>query len=236
MKVLVVDRQLVRPGDVLAIAEEIPAFETRRYPDKHIYIVNQRVYSDVLGVVYIEKDNISVIPLQGVYIPKKDDVVIGVVDGVGITSWSIDIRSPYKAVLPASDAIDGFNPIVHNPRNYLDIGDLVIAKVVAFDRSRDPLLTIKGKGLGKIVEGGVIDVNPSKVARIIGKKGSMYNLLVNTTKCEMLVAQNGFIWFKCPDDHRAQVLQQAIKMIELKAHMKGLTETVKSFLESKLGG
>lgn len=238
MKLLVVDRQLVRPGDILAILEENevpPETRMKHLPDKHIYIVGNRVYSDVLGVVSLEEKSISVIPLESVYIPRKDDLVIGVVVDIGITSLLIDIKAPYKAILPASEVIEGFNPAIHNLRNYIDIGDYILAKIAAFDRLRDPVLTIKGKGLGKIVDGFVIDIKPSKVARVIGRRGSMYNVLSNMTKCEIVIGLNGYIWARCPSEQALKALIKAVKLIEAKAHVKGLTEEVKMLLESELG-
>lgn len=237
VKVLVADRQVVRPGDCLAIIEEEPISEKeiKHFPDRHVYIYNNRVYSDIIGVVSINEGSISVIPLEGVYIPRKDDIVIGIATDVGISHWVIDIKAPYKAILPANDVIEGFNPAVHNLRNYLDIGDYVLAKIAAFDRLRDPLLTVKGKGLGKIIDGFVIDVKPSKVARIIGKRGSMHSVLTSMTKCELIIGMNGYIWAKCPDERTLEVLIRAIRLIEAKAHMRGLTEEVKLFIESELG-
>jgi exosome complex component RRP4 len=236
LKILVAHRQIVRPGDCLAIIESgVYEQKVKHIPEKHIYILGNRVYSDVVGVVSIENSSISVVPLEGVYIPRIDDVVIGVISGIGVSAWHVEIKSPYKAVLPATNVIEGFNPAVHNLRNYLDIGDYVLAKVAAFDRLRDPVLTVKGKGLGKIVEGHVIDVKPSKVARIIGKKGSMYNLLTSMTNCEIVVGVNGYIWAKCPDEYVLSVLISAVRLIEAKAHMRSLTEEIKSHLASKLG-
>ncbi|WP_440060270.1 exosome complex RNA-binding protein Rrp4 [Thermogladius sp. 4427co] len=236
LKIFVADRQIVRPGDVLAeIAEDnIQGF--KRIPEKHVYIANNRIYSDAYGVASISDNDITVIPFNTVYYPKKEDVVIGVVEDVGITSWTIDIRSPYRAVLNGNDVIDNFNPIYHDLRAYLDVGDMILAKIVAFDRTRDPLLTIRGKGLGKIIEGFIIEIKPSRVPRVIGKKGSMYNLLTSKTGCEITVAQNGFIWAKCPDEYRGEVLTQAIKIIEEKPHVRGLTEEIRLFLEKKLAG
>lgn len=238
MKILVADRQLVRPGDCLAILDEEEGLVKeglRHIPEKHIYIYGNRVYSDVLGIVSIEDKNISVIPLESTYVPRKDDVVIGIVVDIGLTSWIVDIKAPYKAVLPASDVIEGFNPAIHNLKNYLDIGDYLLAKIAQFDRLRNPVLTIKGKGLGKITEGFVIDIKPSKVARVIGKKGSMYNVLTSLTKCEMVVGVNGYIWAKCPSEKALSALIKAVRLIEAKAHLRGLTEEVKSFLASELG-
>ncbi|MCC6034038.1 MAG: exosome complex protein Rrp4 [Desulfurococcaceae archaeon] len=235
LKILVADRQIVRPGDCLALIEGVFEQKLKHIPEKHIYILGNRVYSDVVGVVSIENNTLSVVPLESTYIPRKDDTVIGVISGVSVSSWSVDIKSPYKAILPASDVIEGFNPAIHNLRNYLDIGDYVLAKVAAFDRLRDPVLTVKGKGLGKIIDGYVVEIKPSKVARVIGKKGSMYNLLTNMTKCELVVGVNGYIWARCPDERVLDVLVKAIRLIETKAHMRGLTEEVRSYLASKLG-
>lgn len=235
MKILVADRQLVRPGDCLAILNESVS-ELKRYPEKHVYVIGNKVISDVLGIVYVENEDLNVIPLEGVYYPRKDDLVIGVISGIGVTAWSVDIRAPYKAVLPGQDVVEGFNPIIHNLKNYLDIGDYVLAKIAVFDRTRDPVLTTRGKGLGKITEGVVVEVKPSKVARLIGRRGSMYNILTSTTGCDITIAQNGYVWLKCNDEYTTKVLIDTIKLIELKAHIRGLTEEVRSTLESKLRG
>jgi len=238
MKILVADRQIVRPGDCLAILEKDEIQQGERlkyYPERHIYILNDKVFSDTVGLVSIEGGSISVIPLEGFYMPRVDDLVIGVVSDIGITYWVVDIKAPYKAILPASDVIEGFNPAVHNLRAYLNIGDYVLAKIAAFDRLRDPVLTTRGKGLGKIVDGFVISVKPSKVPRIIGKKGSMLAVLTNTTKCEIVVGLNGYLWAKCPSEKELLALIKAVRLIETKAHMRGLTEEVKLILESILG-
>jgi len=235
LKLIVSDRQIVRPGDLLAYIEEDQKQGFKHIPDKHIYIIDDKIYSDVVGVVSIVDSDLSIIPLEGVYFPKKDDIVIGYVVGVGITSWILDIRSPYKAVLNGSEVIEGFNPIVHNLRDYIDIGDYVLAKIALFDRTRDPVLTIKGKDLGKITEGVVIEVKPSRVPRIIGKKGSMLNILTSLTECNIVVAQNGVLWIRCRDDKSLNALIEAINIINERPHTRGLTEEIKLFLSEKLG-
>ncbi len=236
MKIIVANRQIVRPGDTLAIIESGEVVKTPRHlPDKHIYIVGNRILSDVNGLVNIVDDDIQVIPLEGKYIPRVDDVVIGMVTSVGITNWIIDINSPYPGILNANDVIENFNPITMNLRDYLDIGEFIVAKIVLFDRTRDPLLTVKGKGLGKITEGTVIEVKPSRIPRIIGKKGSMLNLLTSTTGCNMVVGQNGLIWIRCSDEKKLEVLIRAIRRIEARSHIRGLTEEIRMFLEKNLG-
>lgn len=234
LKLLVADKQIVRPGDLLAFVEEDDNQGFKHFPEKHVYIYNGKMFSDVIGVVNIVDKDITVIPLEGTYIPKKDELVIGVVTGVGITSWIIDIRSPYKAILNGSEVIEGFNPIIHDLRKYLDIGDYVLAKISVFDRTRDPLLTIKGKDLGKITEGEIIEVKPSRVPRIIGRKGSMLNILTSMTGCNIIVAQNGLLWIRCDKDENLNVLREAIKIINERPHTRGLTEEIRIFLVRKL--
>lgn len=235
MKILVADRQIVRPGDVLAIIEDEFFDKIVHDPSKHIYMYGNRVYSDVVGTVNIVDDSLNVIPLEGTYFPKQGDLVIGTISAIGITNWVVDIRAPYKAILNGSELIEGFNPIIHNLRDYLNIGDYILAKIAVFDRTRDPVLTVKGKDLGKITEGVIIEVKPSRVPRIIGRKGSMLNILTTMTNCQITVAQNGVLWIRCPDNDRLNALIKAIKTIEEKPHVRGLTEEVRIILMKELG-
>ncbi|MEM4960230.1 MAG: exosome complex RNA-binding protein Rrp4 [Desulfurococcaceae archaeon] len=236
IKPIVVERQIVRPGDLLGYVEGEQSVSFMLYPDKNVYVKENRVYSSVLGVVVIEDDGISVIPLEGFYIPKKDDLVIGTIVGIGLTSWIVDIRSPYKAVLNGSDVIEDFNPIQHDLRNYLDVGDQILARIVSCDRTRDPVLTIKSRELGKIIDGVIVEVKPSRVPRIIGRNKSMLNILLEYSGCNIIVAQNGLVWVRCSDKERYDAVINAIKMINDKPHMKGLTEAVKTYLQNRLGG
>ncbi len=233
LKILVADRQIVRPGDILAVMEQKirrPSYN----PEKHIYIYEDKIMSAVLGLTSVNDNDVSVIPLEGRYFPRVGDIVIGLVVGVGITNWLLDIRAPYKAVLNAGEVIENFSPITTNLREYIDVGDYIVAKIAVFDRTRDLLLTVKGKELGKITEGIVIEIEPSRVPRVIGKKGSMLNLLTSRTGCNILVAQNGVVWIRCKDERSSEVVIKAIRLIESRAHMRGLTEHVRMFLDKEL--
>jgi exosome complex component RRP4 len=76
----------------------------------------------------------------------------------------------------------------------------------------------------------VIEVSPSKVPRVIGKNGSMIQMLENMTGCRVYVGQNGRIWIDGDLENIVRAVQ-AIRMIEDEAHSSGLTEKIKSFLE-----
>jgi exosome complex component RRP4 len=231
-KVLVEPRTIVLPGDVLAVGEDVIAGS--------IYVerIGDKLVATIAGLAVVdEKDGkkiVSIIPLEGAYIPKPGDIVIGLVKDIGITHWEVDIASPYKGILTVQEVLDRpFNPATDSLKKYLDVGDYIVAKVLAFDRARDPLLTLKGEGLGRISEGAIVEIKPSRVARVIGKKGSMINMLMTETGCDILVGQNGRILVKCPNRELEEIVILSIKKIEAEAHTTGLTERVRALIREE---
>ncbi len=224
------NRDIVVPGDIVAHGDV--DIETPNYLVK---LDDGRVMATVTGLLNVEESDervkIGLIPLKGRYIPKPGDVVIGVVADIGITAWFLDIRASFPGVLNAADYLGRpFNPATENLRKYLDVGDVVIAKVAQFDRTRDPILTVQEKGLGKVVEGSLIEIEPSRVPRVIGRKKSMLNMLQELTQCTIVVGNNGRILLKCPNSEIEAVAILAIKKIEAEAHTSGLTERVREFI------
>lgn len=231
MPVKVGHREIVLPGQLVAEGEDV---EIRS--QYTIYKVNSKYYSAVIGLTDVQNERkISIIALEGFYFPKIDDIVIGMISDIGLTSWTVDIRSPYVAILHASDALSKpFNPLKNNLRRYYDIGDMVLAKISYFDRTRDPVLTVKGKGLGKITKGKIIEIIPSRVPRVIGKKGSMINMLKEETNCQIIVGLNGRIWIIGPSSSHEEIATLAIKKIERETHTSGLTDRVRNFIREEL--
>jgi len=231
-KVLVEPRTIVLPGDVLAVGKDV-------VPGS-IYVerVGDRLIATIPGLVVVDEKNgkktVSIIPLEGAYIPKPGDIVIGLVKDIGITHWEVDIASPYKGILTVQEVLDKpFNPATDSLKKYLDVGDYIVAKVLAFDRARDPLLTLKGEGLGRVSEGAIVEIKPSRVARVIGKKGSMINMIMRETGCDILVGQNGRILVRCPNRELEEIAILSIKKIEAEAHTTGLTERVRALIREE---
>ncbi|MEM4767302.1 MAG: KH domain-containing protein, partial [Ignisphaera sp.] len=81
-----------------------------------------------------------------------------------------------------------------------------------------------------ITSGSLVEIEPCKVARVIGKKKSMLNMLIEQTKCEIFVGNNGRILLKCPNLELEYIAILAIKKIENEAHTTGLTERIKDFV------
>lgn len=220
-------RALVVPGEVFAEGDY--NIQTPNYVIK----VDNKYVATVIGLAQIDEESreLSVIPLEGCYIPQPEDLVLGYVVNAGLTSWEVDIRAPFTATLYAVDLLGRpVNPAKEDLSRYLAVGDAVLAKVEVFDRTRGPILTTKGKGLGKVTHGTVAEISPVKVARVIGRKGSMHQVLEGETGCEVIVPKNGRILIKCPNKELEDILVMAILKIEREAHIPGLTDRVKEFI------
>jgi exosome complex component RRP4 len=110
-----------------------------------------------------------------------------------------------------------------------------MAKVLQVDQEKKLQITLKDRNLYKIKGGQIINVEPSKVPRIIGKKGSMISLLKKYTKCRIFVGQNGRIWVDGDDDGIKKV-SKTIDMIENEALSYGLTNKIEELLKKEAKG
>ena len=79
----------------------------------------------------------------------------------------------------------------------------------------------------KLKGGVVIKITPSKVPRLIGKQGSMVNLIKEKTGTVIRVGQNGLVWL---DGEKVEKAIKAIKLIDEKSHIYGLTEGISKLL------
>ena len=222
-------RQLVTPGDLLAQGNYIAGDDT--------YKENDKIYATRVGLVDYEHREIHVTALKAFYVPSVEDTVVGKVTEVGLGGWMVDINAPYLAVLRASDVLDRpFRPQKNDLPSIFDVGDLLIAKIVAYDRTRDPLLTVREPGLGKVTHGLVAEVTPTKIPRVIGRKGSMISMLKRETECRITIGQNGLVLIDGKTLEDEQIAVMAIRKIEKEAHTSGLTDRVTEMIRKEKGG
>jgi exosome complex component RRP4 len=221
--IFVEDKDLVIPGDVLADDEYHTGRGTFREGNK--------ICSSLVGLVAIRDKKVSVIPLQSKYIPKRGDVVIGEVTDIRFSMWNLDINSPYSGFLPASDV---FGKEKRDLNKAFNVGDVLFLRVVDVDEVKKVKLGLKGRGLGKFRGGILIYITPTKVPRLIGKKGSMINMIKDETRCDIIVGQNGVVWVK-GNPEMERVAEKVINMIEDQAHTSGLTDRVRNMLSELLG-
>jgi exosome complex component RRP4 len=169
-------------------------------------------------------------------VPKVGDIVIGAVLEVGFNGWTVDIKSPYSALLRASDVLSRpFKPQNDELSQVLNAGDLIVAKIASYDRAHDPQLTVGEPGLGKITRGQILRVTPTKIPRVIGRKGSMISMIKQETGCQIILGLNGVILVtgKTPEDEELAIA--AIKKIEQESHTSGLTDRITQLLKESKG-
>lgn len=220
------NRQLVAPGDLVAEGNYVAGENT--------YKENERVYSTHVGLVQYNERLVSVVALKAFYTPKVGDTVIGKVIDLMMSGWILDIDAPYSGLLRASDVIErSYRPQKDDLSSIFDVGDLVIAKIVSTDRTRDPLLTVREPGLGKISRGQIVRITPSKIPRIIGRKGSMISIIKRETGCQILLGQNGLALIIGKNPRDTQLAATAIRKIENESHTSGLTDRVAEMLKKE---
>jgi len=220
------EKELVTPGDLLAEGEYMAGENT--------YRENGKIFAARIGLVEYENRRVRVVALRGFYVPRVGDTVIGIVVEVGFNGWEIDINAPYVATLRASDVLErGYRPQKDNLLSILDIGDLIVAKIASYDRGSNPRLTINEPGLGKVSRGQLIKVTPTKIPRIIGRKGSMISMIKRETNCRITLGQNGLILIsgRKPEDEQLAIM--AILKIEEESHTSGLTDRITKMLKKE---
>ena len=222
-KLLVKDREIVIPGEVLAEGmENLPGMGTYRQDDK--------ILSSQLGFVSIKERFVKVIPLTGKYNAYDNDLVIGKVYDTTMNGWLVDVDSPYSALLPLRE-VPEFIERGADLTRYYDFGDVVVAKVFKVHRGKGIDLTMKGPGLRKISGGRLVKVTPSKVPRLIGKQGSMISMIKEKTNCNIIVGQNGKVWIKGDNVDDEFKAVEAVLKVENESHTDGLTDKIGLFLE-----
>jgi exosome complex component RRP4 len=214
-------RQIVIPSQLLG---EINIKKAGR----GTFVENGKIYAEILGILNMNSDYINVTPLKGRYDPIEKDFVIGIVEEAMASSWLVDINAAYPALLHVNEV--PWDVEFGETERYLNHGDSIMAKVLQVDQEKRLQITLNDRNLYKINGGIIIDVEPSKVPRIIGKKGSMISLLKKYTNCRIFVGQNGKIWIDGDYDGVKKVID-TIKMIEDESLSYGLTNKIEKLLK-----
>lgn len=214
--------RIVIPGEMI---EELKGRRT----GAGVYIKDDKAYAEVVGVVRGGMYEISVIPMSAKYIPEFGDKVVGVVSSLEISGWMVDINSPYIGFLPVSEATEEFVDSRTDISKFFDKGDVIFCRISRVTKGKAVQCSMRDMLARKLHGGTIIKVTPSKIPRIIGKGGSMVNLIKQATRTEIFTGQNGVVWIR---GEKAGLAARAIKTIDTESHTSGLTEKV----ERMLGG
>ena len=223
-----VERKQVIPGDVIARGNYRYGGYIEKRGDEYIAL---RV-----GLAEVGRDGVKLNPMTGPYMPRADDEVIGkVVDVYGV-GWVVDINWCFDGFLPASFVFGSeFSPSTHDLSSKFKVGDIIGARIESFERSRDPQLSIRGHGYGKVESGEIAKISPTKVPRLIGRRGAMINMLSEKTGCDIRVGQNGVVVVNGPPEGIVKA-RKTIKMVEEEAHAADLMTKIEEYLGGGAGG
>ena len=226
MRKLESKKRYVLPGDVITTAP------LRLHGN--VALEGKRILSTAIGLSDVSYDSVRVIPLSGIYLPKVDDLVIGLIKYIHGNSWFADINSCYEGMLLAKDVFGrGSNATLDEMKASLDKSDLILARIANSDRTREPLLSISGQNLGKIDYGELVKISPTKIPRLIGKHGSMIQTIEASTNATITIGQNGLIVLKCDDTTGLKKAVKSIKMMDKALHNTNLEERIQNILDEK---
>lgn len=222
------NRSVVVPGQALYDGMDFA-------PGDGTYRDDDRIVSQFVGTVeFRDGDEVRVTPTKGKYVPQKGDTVIGEISRVSHSNWTVEINSPYDAILPIGEAVDDYVDLTEDDiAQWFDIGDAIVAKVQKVTKGKDVQLTMDDRRAKKIQGGRIVSIPPSKVPRLIGRKGTMVNMIKNKTDCTIVIGQNGRVWIKGGQEGLAA---EAAHKVAREAHLSGLTDKVADWLDEQLDG
>ncbi len=213
-------REIVTPGEIIAKGDVLPGDWTAKFDGD--------VISTRLGIVEKIDKLVKVVPISGVYFPRRNNVVIGRVEDITMRGWIVNIMAPYSAFLLLKECPMYINE--SEMEEVYNIGDLVVAKIFKTGRESADLTT-KGRGLGKINSGLIVKINPHRVPRVIGKEGSMIKQIKIATDTEVTVGQNGIVWIKGSNLEDELLAKAAVEFVIANTTSEGLTEKVEEWLK-----
>lgn len=203
-------KKVVVPGE-LVTAE-------RKRVGHHVYVKEGKIYSTSLGLADDSKDTASVIPLEGPYNPQETDLIVGVVVSENFGAYKVSINTAQLGTIVKSSL-----------RDPLEIGNVISAKVSEVNELGSTMLD----NVRVFYGGELMSIPAVKVPRVIGRSGSMLDVLKGGTGCTILVGRNGWVWAK---GGNTSLLKKAIAKIENEAHTENLTNRIEDFLREENSG
>lgn len=218
-------RTVVVPGEIIISDDDyLPGEGTRRE--------GANIIASRFGLAEEAGKVIRIIPLFGAFVPRRNNVIVGRVTDINRAGWMIDVDSSSSGFLPLEESPRFINK--NEMDQFLAIGDVIAAKIWSIS-PKGIDLTTKGKGLGKLEDGFIFRIIPSRVPRVIGREGSMVTLIKERTECNITVGQNGWIWIKGPSIDAEILARRAIEFVADKVHLSGLTEKVEEWFANREG-
>jgi exosome complex component RRP4 len=197
--------EIVTPGEIVA---------DNKIRMHNAFSQNGKTYSSVLGIKD-ERTN-EIVSLEGVWDPRPEDSVVGIVSEDRGKVYIIDLSYFGRAILvPGKYEKYELNP-----------GDIINAIIKDIEGKKTVVLKD-----ARVLKGGtILSIKPKKIPRVIGKKSTMIRQIAEATGSHIVVGMNGLIWLS---GGNMQLATETLLKIEREAHLSGLTETIKNFLDEK---
>ncbi len=200
-------KKVVVPGELIS--------EERKKIGENVFVREGKIYSSVLGLTDESSPVAGVVPLEGSYRPAEGDLIVGVVEMETFAGYLVNINTHAWSFLSKESLREPLKP-----------GSIVSAQVARVNEVNEVDLDRPRVFYG----GEIIKATPVKVPRIIGKNGSMLNVLKDGTKSSLMVGRNGFVWAK---GGNTALLARSLEKIQKEAHHGNLTNSIESFLKKE---
>ncbi|UCD02959.1 MAG: RNA-binding protein [Candidatus Aenigmatarchaeota archaeon] len=220
------ERDFVTPGEKLVESMEF-------LPGRNCFREGDNIFAKKTGLLHVSGRVLSVIALNGVYLPQRDDMIIGEVLDIQSNGWVIDIGAPYQAYLPLSGVRGYLDAGKHDLSKVYDVGDMLYGKIKMVSSTQSIHISMFDRMCRKFTGGRIVKVNPAKVPRIIGKSGSMIDMIKNKTGCRVVVGQNGVIWMEGDRKETEEFVMELIDKIQHNSHVEGLTNEIEKILDKR---
>ncbi len=198
-------RDIISPGDLVS-ESAIRAHNT--------YIYKGRTYASVLGIK--DERTSEIIPLEGVWNPRIEDSVVGIISEVKAKVYMIDLSYFGRALL-----------IPGKYDNYEFVEGDVVNAVIKDVEGKSTIILSDPK---KLEGGTILSIKPKKIPRVIGKKSTMIRQIADATGSHIIVGMNGLIWI---NGGNTTLATEALLKVQREAHLTGLTDTIKKFLDER---
>lgn len=199
-------KKIVIPGELIT--------DQKKKLGDNVFVMDNKIYGSVLGLLNESNDFVSIIPLNGPYVPRENDPVVCVVRNITANGYIIDVNSHSDCFFPKSLVT-----------RELKIGQMLFARV----KGVDGIEVSELDNINILPEGFICEVSSVKIPRIIGKNDSMLNILKKYTSSNILVGRNGWIWYVSKNGN---LLENAISLIVNNSQKSNLTNSVEEYLKN----
>src|SRR3989344_5041779 len=114
------ERTIVVPGQTLIKGNNY-------LPGEGAYRDGEEIVSSKYGIVNVVENHVRVIPISGVYFPRRGNTIIGTIVDITFNGWLIDFGGAVNAFLIVSEVPRYINR--NELRDFLDFGDSIVVKV-----------------------------------------------------------------------------------------------------------